>query len=90
MVMGSCCRGRHESYSGETDPPTVQRRPEFRDVWRLTQQALADDSVAELEAAIHHYIARRNVDPRPFTWTASVKTILAKVRKANETLASLH
>jgi transposase len=51
---------------------------------------LAVTSVAELETAIDRYIARRNADPQPFTWTASVKTILAKVRKANETLASLH
>ena len=47
-------------------------------------------SVAELEAAITRYIQRRNQDPQPFVWTASVKTILAKVRKANKTLASLH
>jgi len=47
-------------------------------------------NVSELEAAIRAYITHRNQDPRPFTWTASVKTILAKVRKANETLESLH
>jgi len=62
----------------------------FSELTTRQLRRLAVDSVAELEAAIHHYVARRNVDPRPFTWTASVKTILAKVRKANETLASLH
>ena len=51
---------------------------------------LAVTSVAELETAVQHYFTRRNVDPRPFTWTASVKSILAKVNRGNETLASLH
>jgi transposase len=62
----------------------------FSELTTRQLRRLAVSSVAELEAAIHAYIARRNADPRPFTWTASVKTILAKVRKANETLASLH
>lgn len=62
----------------------------FSELTTRQLRRLAVTSVAELEAAIHQYIARRNADPRPFTWTASVKTILAKVRKANETLASLH
>jgi transposase len=47
-------------------------------------------SVRELEAAILAYIAHRNRAPRPFTWTASVKAILHKVRKANEALEALH
>lgn len=47
-------------------------------------------NVRELEAAIRAYIQHRNQDRRPFTWTASVQTILAKVRKANEALESLH
>ena len=47
-------------------------------------------NVRELEAAIGAYIQHRNQHPRPFVWTASVKTILAKVRKANEALESLH
>ena len=51
---------------------------------------LAVTSVQELETAIDTYIARRNVDPTPFTWTASVRKILAKVKKAKDTLASLH
>lgn len=51
---------------------------------------LAVTSVDELETAIDTYIAQRNVDPQPFTWTASVRKILAKVKKAKDTLASLH
>jgi hypothetical protein len=46
-------------------------------------------SVPEFETAIDAYIAQRNVDPTPFTWTASVQKILAKVKKAKDTLASL-
>ena len=62
----------------------------FSELTTRQLRRLAVTSVAELKAAIARYIARRNADPRPFTWTASVKSILAKVRKANETLASLH
>ena len=43
---------------------------------------LAVTSVHELEIAIDTYIAPRNVDPTPFTWTASVRKILAKVKEA--------
>jgi transposase len=62
----------------------------FSELTTRQLRRLAVTSVAQLEAVIHRYIAHRNADPRPFTWTASVKSILAKVRKANETLASLH
>ena len=51
---------------------------------------LVERFFSELEQAIREYIARRNTDPTPFTWTASVPAILAKVKKANDTLASLH
>jgi transposase len=51
---------------------------------------LAVTSVDELIGAISAYIDRRNTAPKPFVWTASVKSILAKVRRAHETLASLH
>ena len=62
----------------------------FSELTTRQLRRLAVTSVRELEAAIHRYIAQRNVDPTPFTWTASVKSILAKVKKANDTLASLH
>lgn len=51
---------------------------------------LAVTSVRELEAAIDTYIAQRNEAPVPFTWTASVRRILAKVKKAKATFDSLH
>jgi transposase len=47
-------------------------------------------SVAELEAAIAAYLAQRNEHPRPFTWTASVKSIIQKVGRANEALETGH
>jgi len=62
----------------------------FSELTTRRLRRLAVTSVPELEAAIDSYVARRNADPRPFTWTAKVRTILAKVRKSKETLASLH
>jgi transposase len=62
----------------------------FSELTTRQLKRLAVTSVRELEAAISTYIDRRNVDPTPFMWTASVRTILAKVRKAKGTLASLH
>jgi transposase len=62
----------------------------FSELTTRQLKRLAVTSVAELHAAIDAYISQRNQDPQPFIWTASVKHILAKVKKANETLASLH
>jgi len=62
----------------------------FSELTTRQLRRLAVTSVHELEAAIDQYIAHRNAAPTPFTWTASVRSILAKVKKANETLASLH
>jgi transposase len=62
----------------------------FSELTTRQLRRLAVTSVRELEQAIEHYIALRNAAPAPFTWTASVRSILAKVKKANETLASLH
>ncbi len=47
-------------------------------------------SVKDLETAIRDYLDQRNRDPKPFVWTASVQTILDKVRRANEALEALH
>ena len=44
-------------------------------------------NVAELEAAIHEWIDHRNQDPKPFTWTAKAKPILAAHRRAKKALA---
>ena len=47
-------------------------------------------SVDSLVAAIIAYLESNNANPKPFVWTASVETILAKVKKANEVLETLH
>lgn len=62
----------------------------FSELTTRQLKRLAVTSVADLETAIARYVARRNADPTPFTWTASVRTILTKVRKAKATLASHH
>ena len=46
-------------------------------------------SVAELEAAIHDYLAKHNQNPVPFVWTATAKAILEKTARAKQTLESL-
>src|SRR6202023_1947482 len=43
--------------------------------------------IAELKAAIDEWIEHRNQDPKPFTWTATAKTILVKHRRAKKVLA---
>ena len=62
----------------------------FNELSRRQLHRLAVNSVNELVAAITSYLDRRNEHPTPFVWTATVTAILAKVRKAKETLASHH
>ncbi len=62
----------------------------FSELTTRQLRRLAVTSVGELEQAIRDYITHRNADPTPFTWTASVRSILAKVKRANATLASSH
>src|SRR6202045_2038798 len=44
-------------------------------------------NVAELEAAIGEWIEHRNQNPKPFTWTAKAKPILASHRRAKKAMA---
>jgi transposase len=44
-------------------------------------------SLVELQEAISRYLAEHNADPRPFTWTATPASILAKLDHVN---ASVH
>ncbi|MDP1858858.1 MAG: IS630 family transposase, partial [Gemmatimonadaceae bacterium] len=62
----------------------------FREITDRQIRRLAVTSVDQLIAAITRYIDRRNEDPTPFVWTATVRQILTKVNKANKTLATLH
>ena len=47
-------------------------------------------SVPDLIAAITEYIEFTNNHPQPFVWTATVETIIAKVKRANEALDAPH
>ena len=46
-------------------------------------------SVAELEDAIHDYLDHHNADPKPFVWTKTADTVLAKERLALERLEQI-
>ena len=39
-------------------------------------------SIADLQAAIKAYLAEHNASPKPFAWTKSAETILAKLDAA--------
>jgi transposase len=45
-------------------------------------------SLPELIAAIEHYVAHHNEQPKPFIWTAKANDILQKVIRANAKLSS--
>jgi len=60
----------------------------FSELTTRQLRRLAVTSVNELEQVIREYIAQRNTDPTPFTWTASVRDILAKIKKANAKVSS--
>jgi transposase len=62
----------------------------FSELTTRQLKRLAVSSVVELIEAITTYIDQRNDNPKPFVWTASVDSILSKVSKANQTLATLH
>ena len=62
----------------------------FSELTTRQLKRLAVTSVAELVEAITRYIDARNEQPTPFIWTASAHSIIAKVRKANRTLATQH
>ncbi len=47
-------------------------------------------SVADLQAAINHFVAETNFDPKPFVWTADPKRVLAAVKRGKEKLESIH
>ena len=47
-------------------------------------------SVPDLVAAIEGFVAAYNADPKPFVWTASVESILAKVNRCKAILETHH
>jgi len=62
----------------------------FSELTSRQLKRLAVTSVEELIAAITAYLNTRNLNPRPFIWTATAGQILRKVRIAKRTLASQH
>ena len=62
----------------------------FSELTQRQLKRLVVHSVDQLIHAISTYIDQRNHDPKPFVWTASAKSILRKVRRANRTFAALH
>jgi transposase len=60
---------------------------------RLTRRRLKRGvfrSIVDLQAAINRFIEDHNAEPKPFVWTADPDTILGKVTRGNQALASLH
>jgi transposase len=62
----------------------------FSELTTRQLKRLAVTSVSQLIDVITRYIDTRNENPIPFAWTASPKSIIAKVRKAKNTLATQH
>lgn len=62
----------------------------FSELTQRQLRRLTVHNVDELIEAITDYLDRRNLEPKPFVWTATVRSILAKVAKAKDTLATLH
>ena len=62
----------------------------FSELSQRQLKRLAVRRVGQLVHAITTYIDDRNRAPKPFVWTATVQDILAKVTRANTTLAALH
>jgi len=61
----------------------------FAEITRQRIRRSTFTSVAELEAAITDWIDARNIDPKPFSWTAKASNIITKHRRAKKTLAAV-
>jgi len=46
-------------------------------------------SIIDLQAAIHRFLAERNEQSKPFTWTADPAKLIAAVRR-HQALDSIH
>lgn len=62
----------------------------FRDITEDQIRRGVFHSVADLERAITAYLDHRNEHPKPYRWTATAASILAKVHRANVSLAAVH
>jgi transposase len=59
----------------------------FAEITRQRIRRGTFNDVTELQTAIDEWIEHRNQNPKPFNWTASAKSILAKHRRAKKALA---
>ena len=58
-------------------------------VWRIDRQTIRRGvfvSVEDLQKAIEEFLAAGNQDPKPFVWTATVKSIVEKLNRCKQTL----
>jgi len=62
----------------------------FRELTVKQLRRGAFGSVKDLTRAIYAFINEFNRDPKPFTWTASVESILAKLRRCKALYRTLH
>jgi transposase len=74
--------------------PTSCSRLNLIERWfaELTNKRIRRDSflsVADLTAAIEDFLAAWNTSPKPFIWTATVDSILAKLAKCRQTLEQI-
>ena len=47
-------------------------------------------SVVALQQAINRFIEHHNHEPRPFTWNADPKAIIAAAKRGHQTLQTIH
>lgn len=62
----------------------------FADLTKKRLRRGAFPSVDALVAAIIEYLDHRNENPRPFVWTASVESILTKLRECQPITETIH
>jgi transposase len=62
----------------------------FRELTDKTIRRGTFVSVPDLIEAIEHYLQAHNAKPKPFVWTASVESILLKLKKVKAVYETLH
>jgi transposase len=62
----------------------------FREITTKRLRRGVFHSVEDLVAAIDTYLRETNKNPKPFVWSASVETILAKIARCKATFETLH
>ena len=82
--------GRHKRFHLHFTPTSSswlnQVERWFRDLTEKNLRRGIFGSVPDLIASIEDYLAVNNANPKPYVWTATAETILAKVARARATL----